>query len=98
MMHQHKENDADDDSAVGNEEAEESEIWKTKGQIRGQDGLYGPADSPKIGDLEPARPACPHCDDDYNHCPIAKLERQDLLPPDAAPLPTHRPREQVLYP
>src|SRR5437660_807188 len=85
-----KENDADNDSAVGNEEAEESEIGKTKGQIRGQDGLHRAADSPKIGDLEPARPACPHCDDDYNHCPIAKLKRQDLLPADGAELPDQR--------
>jgi len=73
-IRQHKENNADDDSAVRNEEAKESEIGKTIGQIRGQHGLDSAADSPKIRDLEPARPPRPHRDDDYNHRPIAKLE------------------------
>src|SRR5437868_13181760 len=91
MMHQHKENDADDDHAVRNEKTKESEIWETVGQIRGQDRLHRPADSPKIGDLEPARPACPHGDDDYDHGPIAKLEWEQLLPADGAELP-HRPQ------
>ena len=35
MMGQHQENDADDDTAVGYEETEESEIRETVGQIRG---------------------------------------------------------------
>ena len=35
MMGQHQENDADDDTAVGNEKTEESEIGETVGQIRG---------------------------------------------------------------
>src|SRR5262245_57363421 len=34
MMGQHQENDSNDDSAVGNEETEESEIWETVDQIR----------------------------------------------------------------
>ena len=35
MMGQHQENDSNDDTAVGNEETEESEIRETEGQIRG---------------------------------------------------------------
>ena len=35
MMGQHQENDSNDDTAVGNEETEESEIRETVGQIRG---------------------------------------------------------------
>jgi hypothetical protein len=34
-MGQHQENDSNDDTAVGNEETEESEIRETVGQIRG---------------------------------------------------------------
>jgi hypothetical protein len=82
---------------VGNEETEESEIGKTKGQIRSQHGLYGAADSPKIGDLEPARPACPHCDDDYSHRPIAKLEWEKLLPADGAELPYQTQVDEVIH-
>ena len=35
MMGQHQKNDSNDDTAVGNEETEESEIRETVGQIRG---------------------------------------------------------------
>ena len=35
MMGQHQENDSNDDTAVGNEKTEESEIGETVGQIRG---------------------------------------------------------------
>src|SRR5205823_244544 len=60
-------------------------------------GLYGAADSPKIGDLEQPRPACPHCDDDYNHRPIAKLEWEKLLPADGAELPHQTQVDKVIH-
>src|SRR5205814_10317983 len=87
----------DEDPEVRNEKTKESEIWETVGQIRGQDRLHRPADSPKIGDLEPARPACPHCDDDYNHRPIAKLEWEKLLPADSAELPYQTEVDEVIH-
>ena len=48
-------------------------IWR-------EHGLECAADSPKIGDFEPARSSSPQGNNDDPHAPVAHLERQHLEP------------------
>ena len=65
---------------MSEEEADRAKVWKVDLEIGREDRLKGPADSPKIGNLRPAAAPSEQCNDDGRHRPIAKLERQCLLP------------------
>lgn len=62
------------------EKADETDIRKTDLQVGREDGLKGPADSPKVGDFRPTWPACEQGDNNGEHRPIAKLEGERMLP------------------
>ena len=55
-------------------------VRKGVAKIRREDGLQRPADSPKIGDFEPAFASRQQGDHDGDHGPIAQLKRQVFLP------------------
>jgi len=79
-VNEHEKNDSDNDSAVRDEETDEAQIRKTESQIRRNDGLKRSADSPKVGDFEPAPVSRPKRADDDDHRPIAQLKRQHFIP------------------
>src|SRR6266446_3702575 len=62
------------------EKTKETKIREAEAKIWCEYGLERPTNSPKICDLKPARTAAPHRHDHNHHSPIAKLERQHLLP------------------
>src|SRR6202011_4764971 len=78
-------------------EADESKIGKSKSQIWRNQGLQGSADSPKVGDLEPAATSGPKRHDDYHHGPIAQLHWQHFLPCGNAELPRYNQIGDVVY-
>ena len=68
---QHQENDADDDSGMGDKETDEAQIRKSKPQIWRKDRLQRSTDSPKVSHFEPAPIAGPKSNDDHDHRPVA---------------------------
>src|SRR4029077_7588895 len=77
---QHQEDDADDDTAMRGEKANEPPIWKPKAQVWREHSLQRAANSPEICNLEPALISSPHRHEYNHHAPIAQLHRQHLLP------------------
>src|SRR6266404_1680940 len=87
FMHEHQKNHAGDDTAMRNEKTEKPKIGETVGKIWRQNGLQRSTQSPEIGDFEPALVTRQHRDNHHDHSPIAKLQRQNLLPADRAESP-----------
>src|SRR5438067_11349200 len=62
------------------EKGEEANIGKGVLQIRGENGLQRPADSPEVGDFQPALAPGEQRHQDSDHGPIAELKGKRSLP------------------